>query len=180
MPATDLTTGYFGKIPATGDFVGRRLPAGFVRVWDRWVVRNLTPLVAEGIWPDHVGLRFLIGPAASGPMAGVVLPSADRVGRRFPLTVASPTLAAAAGYAASAAPWFDRIERAAAAARDGELDADGLAGELAGLAFPQVDPEGETVPGMAFWTSRSQLVAVDQDAPRAALEHLLAASWETS
>ena len=28
------TTGFFGKLPSAGDFVQRRLPAGFVDVWD--------------------------------------------------------------------------------------------------------------------------------------------------
>ena len=27
--------GFFGKLPGTGDFVQRRLPASFVDVWDR-------------------------------------------------------------------------------------------------------------------------------------------------
>ncbi|TIS08300.1 MAG: DUF2094 domain-containing protein, partial [Mesorhizobium sp.] len=29
-----MSTGFYGKMPATGDFVTRRLPGDFVRVWD--------------------------------------------------------------------------------------------------------------------------------------------------
>ena len=29
-------TGVFGKLASQGDFVTRRLPADFVRAWDRW------------------------------------------------------------------------------------------------------------------------------------------------
>ena len=33
----DLTPGFFGKLPALGDFVQRRLPGAFVKVWDGWL-----------------------------------------------------------------------------------------------------------------------------------------------
>ncbi len=90
MPSEHLATGFYGKIPATGDFVSRGLPGGFVRSWDRWVAAHLTPLQLSGAWPEHAGLRFVLGPDANGPMAGVALPGRDKAGRRFPLTVATP------------------------------------------------------------------------------------------
>lgn len=180
MSAADMSTGYFGKIPATGDFVSRRLPADFVRAWDRWVARHLAPALASDIWPDHVGLNFLSGQAAFGPMAGIILPSTDRVGRRFPLTVAAPLDLAAVGLAQSAGHWFAGIGLAARAAQRGEITADDLEAELAKLPFPIVETDGETVQGMVFWIDPLELLHVDPDAPRTALEHLLAASWETS
>ena len=181
MSAADLIApGFYGKLPAAGDFVSRRLPADFVRAWDRWVAQHLAPLLESDIWSERVGLRFLLGPAALGPMAGLVLPSADRVGRRFPLTVAAPTLLATTGFAASAASWFAALHEAAEPAQRGEINADEFAAELALLPFPSADAEGETVRGMIFWTDPLELLHVDTDAPRAALEHLLAASQETS
>ena len=131
MSAADMSTGYFGKIPATGDFVSRRLPADFVHAWDRWVARHLAPALASDIWPDHVGLNFLSGPAAFGPIAGILVPSADRVGRRFPLTVAAPINLAATGLASSAAHWFACIGLVAGAAQRGEITADDLEAVLA-------------------------------------------------
>ncbi|RWF89350.1 MAG: DUF2094 domain-containing protein, partial [Mesorhizobium sp.] len=35
MSAADMILpGFYGKMPATGDFVSRRLPGDFVRIWD--------------------------------------------------------------------------------------------------------------------------------------------------
>jgi type VI secretion system protein ImpM len=74
--------GFFGKLPAAGDFVARGLPEGFVRPWDRWLTRHVAPLELP-----EAGLRFSL--VSGGKcVAGVILPSADRHGRRFPLTLA--------------------------------------------------------------------------------------------
>ena len=32
-----MTVGFFGKVPARGDFVRRALPADFVTPWDQWL-----------------------------------------------------------------------------------------------------------------------------------------------
>ena len=44
--------GFYGKLPARGDFVRRRLPSAFVAPWDQ--------LAAGGdlVQPDHVGQRL--------------------------------------------------------------------------------------------------------------------------
>lgn len=178
MPREDLTTGFFGKIPAAGDFVGRSLPAAYVRFWDRWIVHNLAAPLAADPWERHPALRFLLGPGVCGPMAGVVMASADRAGRRFPLTLAAPAPLAVAGLAAVADRWFGEIEEAGEAARCGELDADELGKRLAALPFPAADAGGEPVRGMAFWTDRSELYEVDPEAPRETLLHLLSAGYE--
>lgn len=111
-------------------------------------------------------------------MAGVVMASADRAGRRFPLTLAAPAPLAVAGLAAAAHQWFCEIEEAGEAARQGELDADELGKCLTALPFPAKDPVGEPVRGMAFWTDRSELYELDPDAPREMLLHLLAGHSE--
>lgn len=180
MPAADLVTGFYGKIPATGDFVGRGLPGAFVRAWDRWVASHLAPLQSSGIWTEKVALRFLLGAEANGPMAGIVVPSSDKAGRRFPLTVASPLSAATTGLAGSAAKWFDDIEVAADSARYGDISADEFAANLAVLPFPTLDIAGEPVPGMVLWTDASMPMEIDPTKPQPALDWLLIASWETS
>jgi len=172
MPAGDVRTGFFGKMPATGDFVTRRLPHDFVQNWDRWISGHLVPLQTAGTWAEGVGLRFLLGPDAMGPMAGVVLPSADRIGRRFPLTLAAPFGHMTAGFLAAAGAWFDILEAAAAAAIEGTIGADDLAAELGDCSVPAV-PAGPPVQGMVFATAVVEPVAVDQDAPRRVLERLL-------
>ncbi|RUW25688.1 type VI secretion system-associated protein TagF, partial [Mesorhizobium sp. M4B.F.Ca.ET.013.02.1.1] len=46
-----ILPGFYGKIPATGDFVSRRLTGDFVRVWDRWLAQHLVPLIGLESWP---------------------------------------------------------------------------------------------------------------------------------
>ena len=41
--------GFYGKMPATGDFVTRRLSGDFVRAWDRWLAQHLVPLFGSGL-----------------------------------------------------------------------------------------------------------------------------------
>ncbi len=38
-----MATGFFGKLPARGDFVARGLPPGARPVVDRWLTRMLAP-----------------------------------------------------------------------------------------------------------------------------------------
>lgn len=93
--------GWFGKLPAAGDFLSRALPARFVEPWDAWLRAGMAMLAQEdgAEWQEHF-LRFpawcfLRGaPTSAAPAlqpivwAGLVVPGADRVGRLFPLTVA--------------------------------------------------------------------------------------------
>ncbi len=79
-------TGFFGKIPATGDFVARGLPDGFRRHWDGWITRHLAPRQRAGAdWPQG-GLRFRLG-SGGRVAAGVILPSRDAAGRLFPVSL---------------------------------------------------------------------------------------------
>jgi type VI secretion system protein ImpM len=181
VSASDLIApGFYGKIPTAGDFVSRGLPADFIRGWDRWVARHLVPLLVCDVWADHIALHFLLGSALNGPMAGIVVPSADRVGRRFPLTVAQPLYLVSTGLARSAIRWFADIEETAKAAQRGELSVAELEAALAILPFPAVDGSGEAIHGIVFWSEPSQLLNLEPDAPHAALKSLLAASWEPS
>lgn len=105
-------------------------------------------------------------------MAGVVMASADRAGRRFPLTIAAAPPTAAAEITSLAADWFDALEAAGKSARDGETDGDGLAARLASLPYPAVTASGDLVRGMALWTGRCEPIEIDPGAPETALHHL--------
>ncbi|RWE57445.1 MAG: type VI secretion system-associated protein TagF [Mesorhizobium sp.] len=171
--------GFYGKMPATGDFVTRRLPGDFVRIWDRWLAQHIVPLIGRETWPRTTALRFLTGPAAFGPSAGIILQSADRVGRQFPLSVLGQ-LAEAPVELARAEAWFARIEEAAIAAQQGELTPDELDTALSVLPVPSVEPGEEVISDMVMWTSRSDIFDIDPLSPQATLEKIFAASWETS
>jgi len=89
--------GWFGKIPNLGDFASRRLPDEFIRAWDDWLQRGMATARATlgGAWPDAYLVapirRFWVGPGVLGTAswAGLLMPSIDRVGRHFPLTIVS-------------------------------------------------------------------------------------------
>jgi len=94
MSRDDLP-GWFGKLPGMGDFAQRRLPEQFRSVWDSWLQTGLFGLRSRQ--PDWVE-RYLEGPvwffalgprlAGVNPWLGVMMPSVDRAGRYFPLTLA--------------------------------------------------------------------------------------------
>ena len=88
--------GFFGKIPQAGDFVGTGLPRAFettLHDWLRAAMRESQAALGRG-WLDAFLVtpvwRFALGPGIAGPdpVAGVMMPSVDRVGRYFPLAVA--------------------------------------------------------------------------------------------
>ena len=171
--------GFYGKMPATGDFVSRRLPGEFVRNWDRWLAQHLVPLFGQESWPLDTALRFLAGPVSFGASAGIIVQSADRVGRKFPLSVVAQ-LVEAPVLLADAEAWFSQIEAAAIAAQNGEMTPDELDAALAGLPVPSVEAGGEVIGDMVMWTARSDIFDIDPQSPQATLEQILAASWETS
>ena len=90
-------TGWYGKLPAQGDFVTRRLPPSFIEPWDAWLNAMLTGSRERlgSAWRDAFlsapAWRFMLAPGVVGQQgwAGLIVPSVDSVGRYFPLTVAS-------------------------------------------------------------------------------------------
>lgn len=174
-----ILPGFYGKMPATGDFVARRLQGEFVRVWDRWLAQHIVPLIGSDFWLSSTALRFLAGPASFGASAGIILQSADRVGRQFPLSVVAQ-FAEAPVQLADAEAWFSGIEEAAFAAQRGELTPDELDAALAALPVPPVEPSEEVISGMVMWTARSDIFDIDPQSPQATLEQIFAASWEAS
>ncbi len=155
--------GWFGKIPALGDFARRRLPDPFVERWDGWLQAGMAHGRARhgDRWLDlyltFPVWRFLIGPETPGADAwcGVLLPSVDRVGRCFPLTIARtcPSTLLAAGLEAlesGLAP----LAVAGLAALDGEA----LDTFDARLATGSADPAGEGVPIPALRRTTAQLM----------------------
>ena len=118
--------GFFGKLPGTGDFVQRRLPASFVNVWDRHFEQAVSASRARlgddwpQAWRDAAVWRFVLAPGICGELAwaGVTGAATDRVGRCFPMVIAAP-LADEAAIAAALRndAWFAAAERAPFRAR---------------------------------------------------------------
>jgi type VI secretion system protein ImpM len=94
-----MEVGFFGKLPSHGDFVRRRVADDFVSGWDSWLQQCLAQSreTLGDAWLDTYLTspvwRFALAPAVCGAasVAGILVPSVDRVGRYFPLTVVWPT-----------------------------------------------------------------------------------------
>ena len=148
LMTTSVLPGWYGKLPYLGDFGSRRLPASFVRPWDRWLQRGLAGARSElgAHWLDVYLvapiLRFWLAPRLLDQRgwAGLLMPSVDRVGRHFPLTVAQPVDTLAAALARGA--WFDAADTAARRVLDVEFSVDDLEQALlqvAALELPAAD-----------------------------------------
>lgn len=137
--------GAFGKMPSVGDFFRQNAPPGFVTAWDAWLQRAmLTAGQALGAgWDAHYMSapiwRFALSADQAGPqkVIGVLMPSVDRVGRRFPLTLmaALPTPGPAQLDHFCEGPLYGRLEDIALAALD-----DGMTRERLGETLAAVHP----------------------------------------
>lgn len=173
-----ILPGFYGKLPTAGDFVTRRLPFDFVHLWDRWLARHFVPLIGSQFWPRPAALRFLKGPASFGAAAGIILQSADKVGRQFPLSIVAQRPEVSIGLV-RAEKWFASIEEAGAGAQLGQMTPDELDAVLSMLPMPSVDVDDEVVDGMVVWTTHSDIFDIDPDAPQTVLEQVFARSRET-
>ncbi|HET7331149.1 type VI secretion system-associated protein TagF, partial [Dyella sp.] len=105
--------GFFGKLPGAGDFVQRRLPSPFVDAWDQHFERavNESKLALGDAWQhayrSSPTWRFVLSPGVctSAAWAGVMGPANDRVGRSFPMVIATP-LDDAWGMVRDGDAWF--------------------------------------------------------------------------
>jgi type VI secretion system protein ImpM len=96
LSGDDNLLGWYGKLPCLGDFISKRLPESFVKPWDAWLQAGMVEgkAVFAGDWEEHFLTfpmwRFLLDRHVidDSHWVGLVFPSADRVGRLFPFTVA--------------------------------------------------------------------------------------------
>lgn len=139
--------GFYGKLACRGDFVSRSLPPDFIKAWDQWLAaglqasqqalaeRWLEAYLVSPLW------RFALAPGVCGAQAvtGVLMPSIDRVGRYFPLTVAQvlepeqPLAAVVAG----ADEWFEGVEAALLATLEPSASLEAFAAALQPFRDPR-------------------------------------------
>ena len=87
--------GAFGKMPSLGDFFRLGLAAEVVTPWDTWVQQMMLAARSElgprfnACYMSAPIWRFALAPSVAGAQGvlGVMMPSVDRVGRQFPLTL---------------------------------------------------------------------------------------------
>ncbi|HMF97697.1 MAG TPA: type VI secretion system-associated protein TagF [Vicinamibacterales bacterium] len=116
-----MDVGLFGKLPSHGDFLRRRVSDQFIDSWDAWLRQCLAKSQAAlgDRWVDvyltSPAWRFVAAPRACGPapVIGLMVPSVDRVGRFFPLTLVAelPEEVSLIAAAAAATRFFNAAER---------------------------------------------------------------------
>ena len=120
---TAVEVGIYGKMPSHGDFLRRRLSDEFVQRWDQWLQACIAEsrsvlgetwlqfYLTSPVW------RFVCAAGACGDraVAGLLLPSVDKVGRYFPLTIAweLPQHLNLMSAASQCNAWFEAVEQLA-------------------------------------------------------------------
>ena len=139
--------GFYGKLPCRGDFLQRRAPVPFVDVWDAWLQEcmHASKEQLQDAWLDAYLTgpvwRFVLDAGVCGEdrYAGILVPSVDRVGRYFPLTVIAPLQAGVCplDVACGASAWFEAAEGVVLDALEAEaLDIDAFDESVAQLREP--------------------------------------------
>lgn len=144
--------GVYGKIPTAGDFLRIGLPEGFVQPWDGWLQsalltgRDRCGAQWDALYMTAPIWRFTLSAGLAGPSAamGVLMPSVDRVGRRFPLTLAALLKCETASDLAwthfAAETLFAGLEDLALSALDDDMTPAKLTDTLAGIRLPDLEP----------------------------------------
>jgi type VI secretion system protein ImpM len=143
--------GVYGKLPARGDFVARRLRRSFIDAWDEWLQDAL--LASQAALGDHwLDLylvspvwRFALGAGCCGPatVCGVMMPSVDSVGRYFPLVLAREIAIATelSALVAGSTDWYQTVVTSALATLEPDFRMDALEEPLTvELAVPSAVP----------------------------------------
>ncbi len=141
--------GLYGKLPARGDFLSRRLPRAFVSAWDGWLQDGMAQS-REALGTGWSGAyltaplwRFGLAPGLCGGEAvvGVLMASVDRVGREFPLTAAAPVGGDCAALLPLADPaWFAAVEDTLLTAFDRPFDLEAFDARIARTGPPGWPP----------------------------------------
>jgi len=155
--------GFFGKIPFSGDFVGRGLNSQTKQFWDRWLSQHLaTP--NNRIKLPETGLRL------SGPnQLGVILQSQDKIDRKFPLLVMS--FKDRANVTVEAADlWINQVLPTAMDATNGALSADQLEAALERMNPP--DWNANDAGGLRLWSQKTDPYKVTTTRPDFALKKI--------
>jgi type VI secretion system protein ImpM len=148
--------GFYGKIPANGDFVQNGLPRSFTDAWHGWMQECLAGSRAvlgeawTGLWMQAPIWRFRLAPNVCGPAAltGLWMPSVDRVGRYFPLMFASFS---------GGTMWFDAAEAIGLAALEQDLIPQMIQQGL--QALPDMADRQSGARGSTWWTEGAPSVA---------------------
>lgn len=169
--------GYFGKTHHRGDFVRFNLPQSFTKVWDDW----LQQIILDGeqhyqqewksLYDNAPAHDFVLSSGIAGNQVwvGILLPSQDKVGRRFPfcLAMSLPENNLPLVSAARLAPWFKDANELLVRMQSNDFEFDLLQIELANLAekYAQDAPAASPLSTMPNLHSDSIGIAINTEKP---------------
>ncbi|MCG8317134.1 MAG: type VI secretion system-associated protein TagF [Pseudomonadales bacterium] len=162
--------GLYGKLPAHGDFLTRRLSREFIHGWDDWLQRAVASSQEQlgqqwlDIYLTSPIWRFVLssGVVDNQPWAGVLMPSVDSVGRYFPLTLARPiaSLGSPCELMIRGDEWFSMLEEVALSGLQEGVNVDVLDQALSQHA--ELELSGARAVGVALEFSRPVMVPLEQ------------------
>lgn len=134
--STELQAGLYGKLPAYGDFIFRNLNSAFITPWDEWLQHFISGS-QEQIGEDWLNIyltspiwHFVLSPGVidNNMWAGLMMPSVDRVGRYFPISIVKPFTSNInpVNFMLKQKDWFNVLERHCLTALNGNIDVDKL------------------------------------------------------
>lgn len=139
-----IDLGFYGKLPTYGDFIQKRLPTDFINPWHEWLqsgmvtCRERDPEGWMSYYLNCPAWSFVLAAGVCGqqPVAGVTIPSVDRVGRYFNFTMASilPDEIAPAVFAGNYGDWLAGLENLTLSILEEEMDQDGIEAAINQLA----------------------------------------------
>jgi type VI secretion system protein ImpM len=180
-----LQAGFYGKLPAHGDFVSRDLPAGFVQTWDQWLQQSIS--ASRGLLGDRWLEIYLTSPIwhfAFPPglldehaWLGLLSPSVDSVGRYYSLCIATrlPASASAVASLYASSAWLDAVEKLVITALEEQRSAESIEDSLQPLRATAVICE----PGSSSSYVPLQAMAIDDNlrGPAIMLEQMIAEKY---
>lgn len=158
-----VSVGLYGKHPGFGDFLTAGLDVAAQQALENWL-GQVMPQIRDG-WGEHWGPAFDASPVirfwfggdvigAAGPLCGVIAPSRDKVGRRFPLIAAMSGAAVPAPVADGDQTLYEAMQHAMASFSQLDGGAAGLARDLQAAVAPHRPEPAEPIePG--FWAARA-------------------------
>lgn len=154
MSTEFIEPGYYGKVHTHGDFVSRGLPRSFIDPWDTWLQEAISTSHQQlgNTWLNYYLTsplyRFVLSPGICGNQVwqGVLMPSVDKVGRYYPMTVSLMDKQRINPFIALQirSKWFGAIERLVLSCLDDNFDLEKFNLSLSTYSFKDECCAGQT------------------------------------
>ena len=134
--------GFFGKIPAKGDFVRHNVADEAARAFEQYIQESNDALRGQdGTMPENAIRTVFTKAGSDKTVIAVLVPSEDKVGRKYPLVIFTLTNAAQTPAQFSTLPvaWAPFLEGASRLGeRAQEMEVDQLKASVGALPIPSV------------------------------------------